>query len=210
MPVNPVISGGGGGGSSGGGGGGGFITLRAVPTYWYGPETDSNITPSRGKLNFVPFPNIATFHAKAIGIRVATVSALTKARLGIYKDGGHGQPKTLILDAGQVATTTAGTRFIAITKVLTGIGYWLCYVRQTTGTGALTVKSAHPWTGTLGALLGAGTLAISNVTTYVFGWRTTTTTYLTGLPTPAPSSSLTVITNATAPLSLVTVNLQSV
>lgn len=61
-------------------------------------------------------------------------------RMGIYNDDGHGQPNSLLIDAGTVAADTTGTKQITINLPIQPGKYHLAYVAQNCATTAPNVE----------------------------------------------------------------------
>ena len=96
---------------------------------FYGPIRIAGTASSTGGyVRTIPFIPTRSFTADRILLYSTTASAGAKARLGIYdSDGTNSLPKTLLLDAGEVALDVAtGDRLATISYSFTaGRLYWL-------------------------------------------------------------------------------------
>lgn len=79
-------------------------------------------------------------------------------RLGIWNDTGYGQPGTLLLDAGTIATTgTVGNKEITVSQALTPGLYWVGGAAQNAATTAPTMRGITNHYGMQQFLLPLGT-----------------------------------------------------
>ncbi len=158
--------------------------------YYYTPQFSSatNAAVTQDKLYAMPFFVTAGSTWTSIGVSTAG-TALASVQLGIYADGG-GVPYTLVLDAGNVATTSAGFSEIAIspTLILTTGLYWLACAMQGAA-GSLRVTSVVGNPGILGVSnpFNIGAMVLGYSQTGISGvlpspWGTTLTETLTNLP----------------------------
>lgn len=95
-----------------------------------GPTTK---TLAANRLYGLPFfvPGSQKFDRIAINVITA---AGTKARLGVYADDGLTTPGRLVLDAGEVDTSTTGVKEIAISLTLSEALFWLAMVATSSST----------------------------------------------------------------------------
>ena len=85
------------------------------------------------KLYAVPFLVARNMTVDRIAINIAVPGAAgKKARLGIYNDGTNLYPGSLLLDAGEVAADSGGTKAITINQSLMKGIYWLVVVSNGT------------------------------------------------------------------------------
>jgi hypothetical protein len=96
--------------------------------YTYPIGNTTNTAPTQDTLYAMPFYAPEGTAYDEIAVVCASGGASSNVRLGIYEDD-NGKPGALLLDAGQVATTTGGTKSIAITQTLSG-WYWLACAQQ--------------------------------------------------------------------------------
>lgn len=106
-----------------------YIIPRTSGEYYVGVVTasGSNGTITQNRLFALPFNVGASRAFDRIAVNSLGVAA-TNVRLGIYADS-NGKPGALILDAGTVATTSAGLAQITISQTLSG-RVWLACVGQ--------------------------------------------------------------------------------
>lgn len=109
---------------------------------------------SQGVMRLLPFYLNATTRFDRIAGELATASANSTLRLGIYAhDEQTGRPSTLILDAGTIdGTGSTGVLTITIDETLDPGTYWLAAASQGSGAGAtwrLTSGPAIPFTTVL-------------------------------------------------------------
>jgi hypothetical protein len=93
-----------------------------------------NLTPVLNQTVFIPFVMNQTQTFDRIAINTGSSYVGTGAvRMGIYNnDGATGQPSTVVLDAGTVATTAAATIYeITISQSLSPGAYWIAFNMQT-------------------------------------------------------------------------------
>lgn len=110
--------------------------LPMVSTHYYtAPASNSSVTASLNLAYYLPLVVVETTKFDRIAIRTASsFSGSGVVRLGIYNDSG-GQPSTLVLDAGTVATSASNTAYeITISQTLSAGIYWLAFVSQTNAT----------------------------------------------------------------------------
>lgn len=168
--------------------------LVPVETGYYlqtGADTVSNsLTQTKQQTYYVPiYVPSATFDRISIGSGTAHSGSIP-TRLGIYANSSANKPSTLILDAGTVTVTAAGTNYeITINQTLTNGWYWLAINGQS-ATGTMSINSitsgkilqssllfnaiagaisyfGYVQTGVTGAFANAGTLSITNRTPLV-------------------------------------------
>lgn len=115
----------------------------------------------------LPFMVMAEETFDRICIHVSTASgAGTKARLGIYYNDA-GKPGARLLDAGEVATDSTGSKEITISQVLPPGLYWLVVLAQST-------PAVYGPIATVG-LIGVGTIGTAGngnaiyITTQAYG-----------------------------------------
>lgn len=160
-----------------------------------------------GLLTCHPIPLKAGTTLDRIGVsHNATPTASEVARLGIYSDTGNGYPGALLLDAGTVDLSTAGSTSVpkaaTISQTITTSGiYWLACARQGPSALAVLVVPNAASTAPLG-----------------LPWAPTSATYersmgysQTGVVGALPANftaTVTKITNATATMPLVFVRVQ--
>jgi peptidoglycan/xylan/chitin deacetylase (PgdA/CDA1 family) len=102
-----------------------------VPGLYYGPavSTLGSVVCSSQRLSAVPVEIRAMAQWKALGISVGSAGGTgSVARLGIYRDNGHGFPGSLLVDAGTVATDATGAKTAAISQMLPPGRYWLAFL----------------------------------------------------------------------------------
>ena len=73
----------------------------------------------------------ATLDRIAINVTTGTAGLI---RLGIYNDDGNLYPSSLVLDAGEVSTGTAGVKTLTINQTLAPGLYWLALVNNAAST----------------------------------------------------------------------------
>ena len=104
-------------------------------------RTWSVIAPTAGSLStsttyYTPIYITKTATVDRLVVRTAsTFSGTGVVRLGIYNSDSNGQPSTVLLDAGTVATSAASTDYsITVSQSLTPGTYWLAMNTQTAAT----------------------------------------------------------------------------
>lgn len=104
-------------------------------------RTWSVIAPAAGTLSlsttyYTPIYVTKTATVDRLVVRTAsTFSGSGVVRLGIYNSDANGQPSTVLLDAGTVATSAASTDYsITVSQSLTPGTYWLAMNTQTAAT----------------------------------------------------------------------------
>lgn len=116
----------------------------AIPTNRYihpagvsGPPSNGLLTV--GKAYAVPFivPTYTEFNR--IGVRCITAIASSSVRLGIYSHDVLSGPKSLILDANTIETTTTGDKEISTSALLGAGPYWLV-VQHNAGASAIGIN----------------------------------------------------------------------
>jgi hypothetical protein len=110
--------------------------LSMVSTYYYtAPGSNSSVAATLNLVYFLPLIVAETTTFDRIATRTgASFSGSGVVRLGIYDDSG-GQPSTVVLDAGTVATSASNTAYeITISQTLSAGIYWLAFVSQTNAT----------------------------------------------------------------------------
>jgi hypothetical protein len=110
--------------------------LPMVSTHYYtAPASNSSVTAVLNTVYYLPLVVVSSTTFDRIACRSGSVfSGSGVARLGIYNDSG-GQPSTLVLDAGTIATSVTNTSYeITISQTLSAGIYWLAFVSQTNAT----------------------------------------------------------------------------
>jgi hypothetical protein len=114
-------------------------------------------TGAAGRVNFAhftPFIVCKRMSFDRIGINVTTAQAGSQARLGVYSDS-EGRPGTVLLDAGNVATTATGIIEVTGLSLTLNPGlYWGCVQLETPGSAQNVAATSG-----LGHILGAATAA---------------------------------------------------
>lgn len=164
---------------------------------WYpAAYASGSIQVLKGKAYFYPFFVLSVLTIQAMRIYVTTAAAGTKIRLGIYSDTGHGKPYKKLVDAGQVGSTTSGTKTatVATLTVFPGL-YYLLAVRQTGSTSPYLRNASMVTAYSLPAAFWSAPTSTASSTSGI--WVTSTGVITGALPTTAPAvSTLT----TTAPL----------
>lgn len=116
--------------SAGSAGGSVQIPMTSGHGYYYtpqGPTAATALTRANGDMSLMPIWIRKGVTVSALGVEVSVGgSAGSVYRLGIYLDSGGGFPGSLLVDAGTVATTSGGTKQVAIAQPITSAGlYWL-------------------------------------------------------------------------------------
>lgn len=114
--------------------GGNYLSSPSLPQ-----SPDFSYAMTTGTLFYVPVYVTSGGTATELAIDVDTTGTATMARLGIY-DAAGGLPGDLVLDAGEVAIGTTGTKTITISQSLDAGLYWLAL----TVDGSVTVTA---WAG---------------------------------------------------------------
>jgi hypothetical protein len=107
---------------------------RTVGNYYGVLGANSSTSTSSPAINYiyaVPFLVLKTEAFDRISIYVNTLAIEGKARLGIYYDSNT-SPGALLLDAGEVDTSTTGAKEIAINQILAPGLYWLAIIYSVT------------------------------------------------------------------------------
>ena len=94
--------------------------------------TTSGFAVTADRLYAIPFVAARAMTVDRIAIKVTTLAAGKKARLGIYNSGSDGEPSSLVLDAGEVDVSSVGVKAITISQSLTKGLYWLACVSDGT------------------------------------------------------------------------------
>lgn len=179
-----------------------WITLPTIPksyptagsTYYMSNrnftvgETTGTVTAVANALYFIPVFFGQPTTLDRLAIEVTTAVAATTARLGIYdSDGTGGQPGTLIIDAGTVATTSLGVKEATISQSVSGLVYFV-YVCNSASVAfrCLTRSSGLAAPFNLLYFNSANTDPFAQSPTV---WRRSSVTG--ALPTPAGASALT-------------------
>jgi hypothetical protein len=133
------------------------------------------------------FPVTKAITIDQMAIEVTTLGTTANQRVGIYNDDGNGTPTTLIVDAGEQATTSTGVKTFTtgLPVTLQPGGYWLA----TAGNGTGTVIRGLP-VANLISYLGMPSTLGSTPNTY----RTANFTYA-ALPGTFPSAGATLPVN---------------
>lgn len=132
-------------------------TVKTGSTYYYYPNSSAlaAATPSTNAMTAVAIWLPSGITLDRIGVEAIGTTANAKCRLGIYLDSGSGMPGALLIDAGQVDTSTAGNKEATISQAITTSGlYWLVAVAQT---AAAQVRCANGMTPAIQAATSLGT-----------------------------------------------------
>jgi hypothetical protein len=79
-----------------------------------------------GNITFVPFVVSTTVTVSKLACYVTTAQAGSTLRMGIYSSDSNDKPANLVLDAGTVASTTTGAKYIeGLSQSLSPGLYWL-------------------------------------------------------------------------------------
>jgi hypothetical protein len=116
------------------------VTSAAINERPYGPSSGTyirsigNQTSAATTLNRLVYTNVdigMTTAIDRIGVNITVLAASSTVRLGVYMANTSGFPGTLLLDAGTVASDTAGYKEITLTPLTLVPGrYWLAAVAQ--------------------------------------------------------------------------------
>jgi hypothetical protein len=114
--------------SSGGGGSGGLGpgSYKSGDLIYTPTVTVSGGAPVASWLYYIWVPLVADITLDRLAIWVRTGAASSTVRLGIYADSA-GRPGSRTLDAGTVATDTAGAKLATISQAVTAPGFWAAY-----------------------------------------------------------------------------------
>lgn len=138
----------------------------------------STVAPTTGTLYAVPFYVPAQTTFVKIMVSVTSATAGSHIELGIYANSG-GQPAALILDAGQIDSSSTGDKSITISQTLDAGWYWLAMSPSAT----VTVRGATA--GSNPTWFFGQTVITGNQNQITGSW-----TYSTGaLPNPFPTVS---------------------
>jgi hypothetical protein len=147
----------------------------------------SNVAGAAGRLDFVPFIPARNASIDELAVEVTTLIAGSQARVGIYSATAAGLPDALLTGQGSLLDcATTGVKASAITAqaLVAGTLYFLAVHTSSTQTlRAIAVGGLLPLSSP------ANGIAINVL-------RRATATFASGLPTTAPSTTL---TSAAAP-----------
>lgn len=101
------------------------------------------IATANGTLSAMPFYVQNAITVNEISAHVEVAAAASVVRLGIYADDGTRRPGARLLDAGTVATTTAGTKTITIAQALAPGWHWFAAAPQGAAVTFWTAEGGH-------------------------------------------------------------------
>lgn len=107
--------------------------IRTGQAFYHFPPATAVGTNATGTAVLRAFPVYleAGLTLDRLGVEVTTGAASSVARLGIYSTGSDGAPGALLVDAGTVATTSAGAKEVTLSQAITATGwYWLACASQ--------------------------------------------------------------------------------
>lgn len=170
-----------------------FGWAPAVGTYisaWLNASNLTTQTTAAGRLDLIPFQPDRNITVDGLAVEVTTGSAGTNAKVAIYASDAAGAPTTLIVGSADLDCATTGLKVLSVTSTALTAGtlYWI----GVHSSGAQVLRAIPS-----ASLQPLGVPATIGGSVYTI--RRATATYASGLPSTAPSTTLS-IGNASAPL----------
>lgn len=164
------------------------LQVSPVSGFWYPNyviSTGAAGTPaSVGQIHAYPYPISKAHIYQAMAVDVTTAGSVATIQYGVYADSGSGTPGNLVQLVGTATANATGAASVAAQIPLSPVGnYWLA--------GVLLSAAASP---TLNSDTSSrnnpvfGQSAVTATLGQSSGWKSTATTFTTGLPSVFPTA----------------------